>query len=184
MPFKYFFKKKDEADEFDPVRDLILSKLRVGYMVDYDLKTWKVTAYNKYDIDGHNIDEWELTSGREVLYLEREQDDEVFWSVSKKLPIGAIDGGVRQYIIDHDDPPDQITCKEKKYFLDASGAGFMYEGGLGRGLEFIYWNFVDNDDHAFITIEQWGETEFDAVEGKAAEEYLFSNILPGGGTEA
>lgn len=184
MAFNFFFKKKDEGDEFDPVRDLVLSKLRIGYLVDYDLKTWKVTAYNKYNIDDHTIDEWELTSGREMLYLEREQDDEVFWSISKKLPIGAIDGEVKQHIMKNDDPPDQITCKEKKYFLDSSGAGFMYEGGLGRGIEFIYWDFVDNDDQNFISIEQWGETEFEAYEGKNAEEYQFSNILPSGGTEA
>ena len=36
-----FGKKKKE--EFDPFQDLVLSKLKVGYLVDYDLKTWDVT---------------------------------------------------------------------------------------------------------------------------------------------
>lgn len=184
MAFNFFFKKKEEGDEFDPLRDLVLSKLRVGYMVDYDLKTWKVTAYNKYNIDGRTTDEWELTSGRERFYLEREEDDEIYWSLSKKLPIGAIDGEIKQYIMKNDDPPDQITCKEKKYYMDSSGAGFMYEGGLGSGIEFIFWDFIDSDGKNFVTIEQWGESEFDAYEGNGVEEYQFSNILPGTGTEA
>ncbi|ACF13651.1 hypothetical protein Ctha_1187 [Chloroherpeton thalassium ATCC 35110] len=179
MPFNFFFKKKDSEESFDPLKDLVLSKLKVGYILDYDMKTWVVSDYNKYNIDGHVSHEWELTSGREKIYLEREEDDDVFWSVCKKLPIGAIDGGIKKYIMENDDPPEQITVKENKYYMDESGAGFMYKGGLGRGIEFIFWTFVDADDKGFITIEQWGESEFDAVEGIFVEEYQFSNILPG-----
>ena len=48
MGFSDLFKKKNK-DTFDPLKDLVLSKLRVGYFVDYDMKTWEVTGYNKYD---------------------------------------------------------------------------------------------------------------------------------------
>ncbi|MEZ4761905.1 MAG: DUF4178 domain-containing protein [Calditrichia bacterium] len=57
-------------------------------MLNIDLKTWQVTAYNKYDFgDGLWSEEWELTSGREKIWLEKHEDDEVEWTVSKKLPI-------------------------------------------------------------------------------------------------
>ena len=179
MPFKSFFKKKEQEPEFDPLRDLVLSKLKVGYLLDYDMKSWTVTEFNKYDIEGHEIFEWELTSSKEVAYLEREEDDEVYWSISKKIPIGKIEGGIRKYIIDNEDPPEQITLEGKSYYLDESGAGFFYKNGLGRGIEFIYWSFVDDDEKNSVTIEQWGETEFEASVGKEVEEYQFSNILPG-----
>ncbi len=179
MPFKSFFKKKEQEPEFDPLRDLTLSKLKVGYLLDYDMKSWTVTEFNKYDIEGHEIFEWELTSSKEVVYLEREEDDEVYWSISKKIPIGKIEGGIRKYIIDNEDPPEQITLEGKSYYLDESGAGFFYKNGLGRGIEFIYWSFVDDDEKNSVTIEQWGETEFEASVGKEVEEYQFSNILPG-----
>ena len=38
--------------------DLILSKLRVGYLVDFGMKTYHVTAYNHYDYgEGYTADE-------------------------------------------------------------------------------------------------------------------------------
>ncbi len=175
-----FLKKDKQEDAFDPLHDLTLSKLKVGYMVDYDLKTWQVTAYNRYDYgDGYYTEEWELTSGREKIYLEREEDDEVIWTVSKKLPIGAIGQEVIRHIIEHEDPPDQIVVKGKTYYLDESGPVYFLEGGKGPGVGFIEWVFIDEEDETFVTIEQWGEEEFEASEGYYVEEYQFSNILPG-----
>lgn len=178
MSLRDLFTKKE--DDFDPLKDLELAKLKVGYYVDYDLKTWEVTAYNRYDFgEGYTTDEWELSEGREKWYLERAEDDEVEWAFSKKLPMGAIEGDVRQHILDHDDPPNQIVCKGKTYYLDESGSGYLYAEGAGPAKEFIYWDFIDEEDEHFVTIEQWGETDFEAAEGHYVEEYQFSNILPG-----
>ena len=178
MALKDFFKKK--KDKLDPLRDLVLSKLRVGYLVDFDMKTWEVTGYNRYDFgEGYEAFEWELTSGREKWYLERSEDDEIEWTLSKKIPIGVIEGNIRQYIIENDDPPDEVFCNKKKYYLDESGSGYMYEDDEGPPKEFVYWDFIDEEDEYFLTIEQWGETEFEAAEGYYVEEYQFTNILPG-----
>ncbi len=175
-----FFKGKNQEEEFDPLRDLDLSHLKVGYLVDYDLKTWQVTAYNRYDYgEGYYADEWELTSGREKVYLGREEDDEVEWTISKKFPIGAIEGDMRKHIIEHEDPPSQIVVKGKTFYLDESGTAYFYEGGKGDPVGLIYWDFIDEADENFVTIEQWGETEFEASEGYYVEEYQFNNILPG-----
>ncbi len=177
MGLKDLFKKKEE--DFDPLKDLVLSKLRVGYYVDFDMKTWEVTGQSRNDFgEGDVADEWELTTGREKWYLERAEDDEVEWSFSKKLPIGAIEGDVRQHIIEHEDPPNQIVCKGKTYYLDESGSGRMLQDGQATR-EFVYWDFIDEEDEHFLTIEQWGETEFEAAEGYYVEEYQFTSILPG-----
>ena len=120
-----FFKKEDEKDAFDPLADLELSKLRVGFYLDYDMKTWEVTAYNKYDYDGYITNEWELTTGREKWYLLRSEDDEVEWALCKKIPIGAL-GDVRKTIVETEDPPSEISHDDIKYFLDESGPGQMY----------------------------------------------------------
>ena len=89
MNWNPFKKKKDESD---PVVDFTLSDLKPGYVVDYDLKTWKVTAKNHYDFDGDRVDEWELTCADDVMYLEREEDDGLSWTVSRKIPISRVDG--------------------------------------------------------------------------------------------
>ncbi len=178
MSLKDLFRKKDD-DEFDPIADLVLSKLKIGYMLDYDLKTWEVTDAYHYDYgEGCITQEWELSSGREILYLGRSEDDEVTWKSYKKLPIGAIDGDVRKHIIENDDPPNQIVCKDKTYYLDESGSGRMHKEGQ-KPTEFVYWDFIDEEDESFVTIEQWGETEFESSSGIYVEEYEFTNILPG-----
>ena len=174
------FKNKNEEDDFDPLQDLELDKLKVGFYPVYDRKTWQVTAYNRYDFgDCEFKDEWELTSSSEKRYLERLEDDEVEWTLSKKIPIGKIDGNVSRHIIDHDDPPNQITVSGKTFYLDESGAVYMLPNGKGPRKEMIYWEFIDDDDENFVTIEQWGEKDFEAAEGFYVEEYQFSNILPG-----
>ncbi len=174
------FKGRREEDDFDPLHDLTLAKLKVGYYVDYDMKTWEVTGYNRYDYgEGYWGEEWELTSGREKCYLERSEDDEVEWTLSKKIPIGAIEGNITRYIKENEDPPNQIVVKGKTYYLDESGPVHFYQDGKGEGVGLISWTFVDEDDESFVTIEQWDEDEFEASEGIYVEEYQFSNILPG-----
>jgi len=181
MGLKDFFRKPPK-DEFDPLTDLELSKLRVGYMLDFDMQTWQVTGYNRYEFgEGYSTDEWELTSAKGKWFLERSENDEVEWTLSKKIPMGAIEGNIRQYIIEHEDPPEQVVCKGKTYYLDESGPGYLLEKGEGPRREFIYWDFIDEEDEHFLTIEQWGDTEFEAAEGYYVEEYQFTNILPGGG---
>ncbi|MCA9732510.1 MAG: DUF4178 domain-containing protein [Deferribacteres bacterium] len=176
----FFDKFKKPEDEFDPLADLELSKLKIGFFLDYDLKTWEVKSYRRYQFDdGYESEEWELESGREKLFLEREEDDEVVWTLNKKIPLGALGSGIKQHIIDHDDPPEQLTYKETIYYLDESGPGLMFEGKSNTGKEFIVWDFIDEDDEKTLSIEQWGETEFDASAGFYVEEYQFTNILPG-----
>lgn len=174
------FKDKNEDNDFDPLADLELAKMKVGYYVDYDLKTWEVTACNRYDYgDGLYGDEWELTAGREKIFLERTEDDEVCWSVSKKMPIGKVDGNIHRYIMDNDDPPNEIVVEATSYYLDESGSAYFMKGGRGPKIGFIQWEFIDDDEDNFIAIEQWGEEEFEAARGRYVEEYEFSNILPG-----
>jgi hypothetical protein len=174
-----FLKNKKEP-EIDPLHDLTLSRLQIGFMLDYDMKTWQVTARYEYDFgDGDVSREWELSHGREKLYLERAEDDEVEWSLCRKIPVAKIEGDVRKYIIDNDDPPEQVVLDGRTYYLDESGAGQMRSDSLERAQEFVYWDFIDEEDAHFLSIEQWGETEFEASVGDYVEEYQFSNILPG-----
>ena len=176
---------KGKKDVFDPLKDLILEKLKVGYYLEYDMKTWQVTAYNKYDFgDGMWSQEWELTSGREKCYLERREDDDVEWALSKKIPLGAIDQNVREHIRDFEDPPGQIEVKGKIFYLDESSSVYYYPGGKEPKQGLIAWEFIDEDDTAFVTLEQWGEEDFEAAQGVYVEEYQFTNILPSGEAQA
>lgn len=180
MGWKDWFQKEDEP--VDPLADLVLAKLRVGYLVDYDLETWTVTAHNRYDFgEGYGAEEWELSAGDRRLYLEREEDDGVAWGLYRKVSVGALEGNVRRHIQDHDEAPDQVRHQGVTYFLDESGGGYMTPEGSRERQGFLYWDYEDEDGERYLTVEQWGEAEVEASLGEAVEEYQFSNILPGGG---
>ncbi len=175
------FRKKSDEPEFDPLKDLVLGKLKVGYLVDYDLRTWLVTDYNRYSFnDGRTAEEWELEADRDKRYLERAEGDGESWSLSKTIPIGVLGGDVRQHVLDHEDPPEKVTYKGTTYYLDGSVGGTLVPGGgVGTRRELIQWELIDEDEESFISIMQWSETELSAVAGIFVEDYQFSNILPG-----
>jgi hypothetical protein len=56
--------------------------------------------------------------------------------------------------------------------------GHFYKDGTGPGQELLEWCFEDESGKKLLTIEQWGEDEFEAFIGEQVEEYQFSNILP------
>ena len=136
------FGKKTADEAPDPLADLVLEKLKVGYLVDYDMQTWQVTGYCRYDFSGKDdsVEEWEITAAGEQRFLERADGA---WSLSRKMSIGDIGGDVRQHILDHEDPPERIVFEGTEFNLDASYSGQMLPEGTGPGRDVIRWEFLD-----------------------------------------
>ena len=174
---RLFGSKTPEAAP-DPLADLVLAKLKVGYLVDYDMQTWQVTAYARYTFSGKDdsVEEWELTAADQQRYLELADGA---WSLSRKIAIGDISGDVRQHILDHEDPPERVVFEGTDFRLDASYSGQMVANGTSPGTDVIRWEFVDGSESTFVGVEQWSETEFAAAAGFVVEDYEFSHILPG-----
>ena len=173
-----FFKKKKKKEP-DPLTGLTLSNLRVGYMVDYDMKTWEVKAYHYYDWgEGELSHEWQLESVDDTLYLEREAGDEDEWGVSRKISMGRLGPGIKEHVRKYDDPPDEITFEETTFYLEESGSGYFFKNGKGSGEKFFVWDYEDDSGKKFISIERWGKNDFEASAGIMVEEYQFTNILP------
>ncbi len=172
------FNKKKQEPELDPLSDLTLSGLKPGWVLDYDLKTWQVSAHHYYDYDGDRVDEWELSCADGVLYLDREDDDGVSWTISEKIPISQIDGDLRGHVREQEDPPDSVTCRGIEYAGESSAAGHYHKNGEPSGQELIAWEYLDASGKRTLTIEQWGDDEFEASVGEIVEEYQFSSILP------
>lgn len=182
MIWNFFKRKKEKEPEgFDPLRDLTLSQLKVRYLVDYDLRTWEVTGYNRYEWGGsHFSEEWELRCGDEAVYLEREEEDEVEWKLSWKIPLSALGPGLRKHLREEEEPLEEIDYEGVTYTLAGEGAGLFYRDGRGEGMEFLCWDYLDEEGNQFMTLEQWGEEEYELSAGIVVEEYQFSHILPRG----
>ncbi|MDA1093544.1 MAG: DUF4178 domain-containing protein [Acidobacteria bacterium] len=172
------FGKKTTDEAPDPLADLVLDKLKVGYLVDYDMQTWQITSHARYHFSGTDdpVQEWELTAAGEQRFLELADGA---WSLSRNISIGDLAGNVRQHILDHEDPPERVVFDGAEYHLDASYAGQMVPDGSSTGQEVIRWEFLDAAEKTFVGIEQWSETEFAAAAGFVVEDYQFSHILPG-----
>ena len=177
------FKKKEE-EGVDPLSGLTLRGLKKGYFLDFDMKTWEVTAHNRYDYDGDWTDEWELTAADDVRYLELEVDDEETWTLYRKVSVREIEEDVRSAIMEDADPPDTVTFEGAEYEAESSDAGHFHANGgestAGQGKEFVNWTYVDESESKVLVIEQWGEDDFAASAGEFVQTYMFSSILPGG----
>jgi len=171
------FSKKEEKS-YDDITDLTVKNLDVGFIFDYETETWQVTAKNRYETDEGEYFEMEIKSSSDVCFLEPGDEDLHTWLITKKIPIGKIGGNVRAHIKKEQDPPDTITYDGVEYYLDASTDGHFFKDCEGEGDPFISWNFLDDSEKKQITIEQWGETEFEASTGLEVEEFRFMNILP------
>jgi len=179
MGWKDFFKKKDTPTP-DPLTDLVLPNLQVGNFVDYDMKTWEVKAYHYYDWGSEDLTfEWQLTSHDETLFLEREPDDEDYWSVSQKIPISRLNPEFKDRILANESPPDTLEFEGTVYYLEETGAGHFHKNGEETTREILKWDYMDESGKKLLSIEQWGEADFEASIGKPVEEYQFINILPG-----
>lgn len=175
--FGNLFKSKQE----DPKTDLTILDLEVGYILDYFLKSWEVKAVYEYDW-GNNFFtiEYKLDSGDEILFLHIEETEEGLECViSKKVKLLEIDEDLKDEILKYDEPKSKkIFYKERKYRLGDENQGFFRDTASENWQQFVSWEYVSKDGENIITIERWGEMEFEASSGTYVEAHEFSNFLP------
>ncbi|MFT5370128.1 MAG: hypothetical protein ACI8V2_005107 [Candidatus Latescibacterota bacterium] len=179
MNWNPFRKKEDESESIDPL-DITLSNLEPGYVLDYDLKTWQVSAHHYYEYDGDRVDEWELSSADEVAYLECAKDDGFTYTFTRKIRVSELDADIPAHVSENEDPPDEIIHNHITYEADSSSIGRYFKDGQGTGDEFIVWDYLDDSEKRTLSIEQWTDDQFEASVGEIVEDYQFTNILPGG----
>ncbi|GAA4822267.1 DUF4178 domain-containing protein [Algivirga pacifica] len=178
MPFGFFKKKKEEEPHYDPT-DIKVMDIRKGFILDYDLKTWEVTEEYEYDWGNDYFTyEFKLTCADDTLYLGVEEDDEVECTVTRKLSWGRMDEEVEQALVQRGKPPRQIIFDGKVYYRDEESEGYFRNIKDTRFEPFISWDYYDDTERHYLSIEQWGKESFEAAVGVVEPESAFSNILP------
>ena len=177
---KWLSRRRDDA-ESDPLVDFRLGAMKVGYLVDYDMKTWEVKGYNTYEYSGFETKEWVLETSDQIVYLERDDSDgKTIWTLTASISISQISGDVVEHTLRHEDPPENLIHDGRSYKLMESGAGLFREDAEGPGKEFISWTYRDESGRNVLFVTQYGERDFKPVAGEYVEEYQFTNILPSG----
>ncbi len=179
MPFGFFKKKKEEEPHYDPT-SIRITDLRKGWVLDYDGKSWEVTEEFEYDWGGNYFSyEFKLVSASETIFLSVEEDDEIECVVSQKLNFGKLDDSVEESIRKHERPPKRISFNGTEFFRESERPGYFRNVHEDRDfIEFMSWEYFDETEKFCLTIEQWGENEFEASFGIVSDPYQFTNILP------
>ena len=174
------FKKKEEP-HYDP-NNLTISDLRVGFMFDYDLKTWQISEEYEYDWgDNYFTREYKLETSDDTAYLHIDHNDEGFMTISRKLKVRALGEDIPEEIADNKRPPKKITFEGVEYLLDKESPGYFSDDPDDdqSWVEFISWDYYDSEGKLTACVEQWGEREFEASYGKVVQDFELTNILPG-----
>lgn len=174
-----FGKKKKEEEAVDPL-DIKLSKLKKGYILDYDLSSWEVKEVYNYDWGDHFFTrEYKLFNGKDTRFLHVEEDDELELIMSEKVKPTTVDPDLPDYVEKHGHPPKKIHFKGIEYRLEGESPGYFNEDEKeAQWVEHISWNYYDEDEVNTLNIEQWGEREFEASIGRVVKEFEISNITP------
>jgi hypothetical protein len=172
--FDFFKSDKKEANI-----DFTVNDMKVGFMVEYFIKTWEVKKVYIYDW-GNNFHskEYLLDSGDETIYLNVEEDDKLICSIWNKLDIFEIDSGLVNSIKTTDDAPSKLVYENKTFIRKESSQGLYKEQAESEDSELVNWMYENSETKELLSIDRFGEEEFGAAKGKYVKEFEFSNILP------
>ncbi len=173
-----FFKKKENERHFDPT-NITIKDLGKGYIFEYAIETWTVTALFEYDWgDNYFTREFVIKNGDTEKFLYIEDDGGLVVTLSEKVKLRKLGEDVCDYIDSHQEPPKKIKYQGVKYYLDEKSSGFSKEIDASNWKELISYDYLDEDEEKTLCIEQYGDEEFEVTKGIIITELSVSNILP------
>ncbi|WP_027002355.1 DUF4178 domain-containing protein [Hugenholtzia roseola] len=188
MPFGFFKKKKQEEQEpalhYDPT-NIRVQDLRIGFVLDYELKTWEVKEHFVYDWgDNYFTDTFLLHSGKDQLFLSVDDEDgELYLVVSQKLRVSLLTPPIAETVRQTGKPPLTLQYEGVEYYREEENYGYFRNVTKNRhedSCEMVEWVYLDKSGKNTLSIEQYDEEEFEASKGFYIEEFEISNILPTG----
>ena len=167
-----FFKKEKE------IKDLTVKNLDKGCILSYDLKTWEVDDVTDYDWGNNRFThEYTIKNGVESVYLHLTEESELKLDVSADVKLSALGSTFKRTIIDTDSPLNQIVFEGEEYVLTDEFMGTCTSRGEDDWSEFVNWIFHNKDETKYVSVNRWGETDMNAVQGKYVKEFEFSDFL-------
>lgn len=175
-----FFKKK-EAPKYD-VTNLSVKDLTVGFVFDYDSKSWVVKEHYEYDWGSNNFaHEYKVDSGDDVAFLGVEDDGRIKLALVREIRMGQIDEDVMDEIKSKGHPPRQLHFDGEVYYQESDSAGYFNEVGANDddAEELIAYEYFNRAGDKVLSISQWDEYNVDAAAGDVIQVHQITDILPG-----
>jgi hypothetical protein len=171
------FFKKDKKKE--PKVDFTVNEMKKGFIVDYSMKSWEVKKVSNYNW-GNNYysKEYILDAGDEKMFLNVEDDDGLVCSIWSSIDLFDIDQNLAIEIRTNDEAPNKLLYANKTYVRKESSQAVCEEEGVEGESKLVNWTYQHSESKECISINRWGEEEFDASVGTYIKAREFSNILP------
>jgi len=119
---------------------------------------FKVTCKNRYEVGSYEWFElklYSLSDGREI-FLEWEYDDKLELAIYDRATTLKELGIDKRALMEYDDEEEgEFIFEGKKFFYEDSDQAYFYEDMAGEKKSLYYWDFEDDDEEIFISIEQW-----------------------------
>ena len=177
-----FFKKKKKKEELGPHYDptnIGVMDIRKGFIFDFNGQSWEVEEEFEYDWGNNDFTyEFKVVSANETYFLYLEEDDEIECIFSQKIPFAKLDGSVESKILKKGRPPKTISYNGTEFYRDEESPGYFRKIGTESWSELISWTYYDEEEETVLTIEQWGERDFEASMGVVVNPNSITNILP------
>ena len=175
--FRNFFRKRKSSD-YDPL-NLQLTDLKKGFIFEYDLRTWEVKEVYRYDWgDEYFSHEYKVFDGNETRFLHWEEDSELSVSWFKMIKLNELSADIEMEIAQHQRPPKILVFNGITFERTEECPGYFQDEGRGEWVEFMNWDYFDKSNQHLLSIEQWGEREFEASYGQVLQPFEISNITP------
>ena len=171
-----------DKSNFDPA-DLNVLDLEEGFLFEMKGKSYEVFKEFYYDWgDEDYTKEVGITDGENKLFLYMEDDDELELVISKKIPIRSIQEDLPDIIKNDGEPPKKIEYQGESYLLDESNSAYCLEGPFDADSDdwerFDSWDYKNKDGNKVLSVERWGDYEFEAAEGYYIKESDIQDIMP------
>lgn len=173
---KLFGKTEEEKTNF--VSEFTLKDIKKGFILDYFMQSWEVTEHYEYNW-GNNFtsNEFTLDNGKEKIFLHIEDDDELKCMISRETSLPSLNPALKSNLKSTGKPIPEIAFKDTNYVLEKEfSAQFKKYNAMGWS-SFSGWEFYDASEEKFISINDYGNNEYEAYYGHIVKEYEFSNFL-------
>ncbi len=164
---------------YDPI-NLSINNLKINFILDYKLKTWKVIDEEQFDWSNGQTDRlFKLVSGIEALYILIKQAE---YYALKKINIYALNTDMDNHIETEGKPPNLITYQKEVFYRESILTGFVFKftdkkkPNLTRHL--TGWEYFNEVQNKYIVIYKKNNQNYDALVGQVEADYNFSDILP------
>lgn len=179
MAFGFFKKKKkDTGPHYDPTNIGVMD-IRKGFVFDFNNQTWEVEEEFEYDWGNNDFTyEFKVVSESDTFFFYVEEDDEIECIFSQKIPFAKLDGSVESKILKKGRPPKTVIYNGIEFYRDEESLGYFRPVSSENWKELISWTYYDEEEATVLTIEQWGERDFEASMGAVVKPSSITNILP------